>query len=188
MFRKLIFIILILSNTNSFSQKLFSNSNDFDLFHSYTRWGVQLDGLAYFPATYTSFNQYSFQTQYAVGYKFGLVYNINLSNHFGFKIGALAGQVPAIRNSFILYKEDINTSEDYHHKTWGAYSPIFNFSFPVLLEYRNFSIERFPLSLAAGMQIERTSAATMQPISLPPSLLARKNCWVTAMKRRKNIW
>ena len=173
MFRKLIFIILILSNANSFSQKLFSNSNDFDLFHSYTRWGVQLDGLAYFPATYTDFNQYSFQSQYAVGYKFGLVYNINLSNRFGFKIGALAGQVPAINTYFIFDKADIGTSQDYVHKNWPSYSPIFNFSFPVLFEYRNFSIERYTLSFAAGMQIERTSAATITDVY--------KNYYVTSV-------
>jgi len=161
MLRKIIFIILIISSTNSYSQRLFSFSKDFDLFYNYTRWGVQLDGLAYFPATYTGFNQYSFKSQYGIGYKFGLVYNINLSNHFGFKIGALAGQVPVINNYFVLDNKDIGTSNDYVHKNQARYSPIFNYSFPVLFEYRNFMINRFTLSLAAGIQVELTGASTI---------------------------
>ncbi len=143
------------------AQKLFDNSKDFDIFRNYTRWGIQLDALAYFPAEFDDPKQFSFQSQYGVGYHFGAVYNFNLNNHFGFQVGALAGQVAAINTYFVLDKDDINADQDYEHKNWPSYSPIFNFSFPVLLEYRNFTIDRYIISVDGGIQVSYTTGATI---------------------------
>ena len=159
MLKNLFFALFIVISGQLSAQKLFDNGKDFDIFHNYTNWGIQLDALAYFPAQVDAINQFSFQSQYALGYKFGLVYNFNLTNHFGLRIGALAGQVPAINTYFVLDQNDINASKDYQHQNWPSYSPIFNFSFPVLFEYRNFSIDRYILSLNGGIQIERTTGA-----------------------------
>jgi len=161
MLKKILLIALVLISFYSQGQQMFSNAKDYDIFRNYTKWGIQLDGLGYFPAHYTGFQKYSFQTQYAIGYQFGLIYNINLNNHFGFKIGALAGQVPAINTYFVLDKSLTGNANDYQHKEWPSYSPIFNYSFPVLLEYRNFSIDRYIISLNAGIHVARTSAATI---------------------------
>ncbi len=161
MIKKTALFLLLSFASNLSAQRLFDNSKDYDIFHHYTRWGIQLDGLAYFPAQITQTDAYSFKSQYALGYKFGLIYNLNMSNHFGFKIGALAGQVPAINTYFKLTPTQTGHSQTYEHKTKPVYSPIFNFSFPILLEYRNFSFYRYTLSFAAGMQIERTTAASL---------------------------
>ena len=161
MIKQYFLISFLFLATSINAQKLFNNSKDFDLFHSYTKWGVQLEGLLYFPAEIDPANNYSFYGQFGIGYKFGLVYNFNFTNRFGLHIGALAGQVPAINTYFLLKKDDINASSDYQHKKGASYSPIFNYSFPILFEYRNFSIDRYTLSFDGGIQIERTSGATI---------------------------
>jgi len=160
MFKYFLFVLFITTSTLS-AQKLFYNNKDFNIFNNYTKLGVQLDGLAYFPAKFDNTELFSLKSQYAIGYKFGLVYNINFSNHFGFRVGVLAGQAPAIRNYFVIDKKYINTNNDYEHKNWGKFGPIFNYSVPLLLEYRNFSFERFIISLNAGVQVERTMSANI---------------------------
>ncbi len=160
--RKLLFIsLLLLFSTNTTSaQRMFDNGKDFDIFRNYTRWGIQVDGLVYFPAAYDNPQAYSFQSQLSWGYKFGLVYNLSFNNHFGFKLGALTGQTPVINTYFILNKDDINATEDYYHKKGAVYSGLFqNFSFPLLFEYRNFSIDRYIINFNAGIQIQRTANA-----------------------------
>ena len=157
---KKIAIALFFLSINAQAQKMFDSGKDFDIFHSYTKWGVQVEGLGYFPAQITPTNDNAFKSQMGIGYKLGLVYNVNLSNHFGIRLGALAGKVPAINTYFVLNHSDLNTTNDYFHKKWAKYSP-FNFSFPVLLEYRNFSLNRFILSFDAGIQVERTSSAVI---------------------------
>ena len=159
MIKKATLLILLMISAAGFSQRMFTNDKSFDIFHNYTRWGIQLDGLLYFPATYDDPNQYSFQSQLALGYKFGFVYNFSLSNHVGFRVGALTGQVPAINTYFILKKEDIDAQTDYYHREGARYSPFFSsFSFPLLLEYRIFAIDRYIINLDAGAQIERTGS------------------------------
>ncbi len=161
MLKKLVLsIFLVLTSTLS-AQRLFDNSHDFDLFHHYTRWGVQLDGLGFFPGYADPVKALSFETQYALGYKFGVVYNINLNNHFGFKIGALAGQIPAIKTYFVLSPAATGQNVNYEHKK-TVYSPVFNYSFPILFEYRNFIIDRYTLSFATGVHIEHTAATGLK--------------------------
>ena len=163
----LISFLFLASITNA--QKLFNNSKDFDLFNSYTKWGIQLDGLVYFPATLEESQSLQFKSQYGLGYKFGLVYNFNLTNNFGLKIGALAGQVPAINPYSMSVKTEksmINTYDKLfitysHNKKQTDYSPIFNYSFPILFEYRNYGIDRYILSFDGGIQIERTTGAVI---------------------------
>lgn len=162
--RKLLIITFLITFTtnNMLSQKMFHKGNDFDIFHQYTQWGLQLDGLVYFPAIYDNPNAYSFQSQLATGYKLGLIYNLNINNHFGFKIGALTGLTPAINNFFILEKNQINTTEDYYHKKGAKYNQFFtNFSFPFLFEYRNFLIDSYIINLNAGIHVERTETANI---------------------------
>ncbi len=143
------------------AQTYFDNDKSFDLFKNYTRWGIQMDGLMYFPATIQNTTEnLSFQTQIALGYKAGLVYNFNIVNHLGIRVGALLGQAPAINTYFQLPKERTGEAEDYYHRQPAVYSPL-NFSFPILFEYRNFSIYRYTLSFDAGIQIERTSKTTL---------------------------
>ena len=161
MLKKIFLIGLLLIATGGNAQRLFSNSRSYDLFNSFTKWGVQLDGLLYFPADIDKTDNFSFRSQFATGYKFGLVYNLNFSNHFGFRFGALAGQAPAINTYFVLGKDEINASTDYLHKKGATRGPIFNFSIPLLLEYRNFLIDRYTLSLDAGIQFELTKGATL---------------------------
>jgi len=159
MIKKIVLGILLTFSAQTFSQRLFTNDKSFDIFHNYTRWGVQIDGLLYFPADYDDPTQYSFQSQLALGYNFGLVYNFSLSNHIGFRVGALTGQTPAINTYFVLKKDDVNADFDYFHKKGARYNPFFsNFSFPLLLEYRNFSIDRYILNFDAGAQIQRTGS------------------------------
>ncbi len=160
--KKYLFLSIIIFSNQLFAQKLFENNKDFDIFRNYTRWGIQLDGLAYFPATIDNPEHFSFQSQYGIGYQFGAVYNFSINNHFGLRVGALAGQMPAINTYFILDKNDLGTGQDYEHKTWPSYSPVFNFSFPILFEYRNFSIDRYILSLNAGIHIDYTSGTTIR--------------------------
>jgi len=155
-----IFIITFFSlffSWTSHAQRMFDNGKDYDIFYAYTRWGIQIDGLLYFPADYDNPNAYSFQTQTAAGYKFGVVYNWSIDNHFGFRIGALLEQNPALNTYFILPAEETGASTDYEHEKGAQYSSFFkNFSFPILIEYRNFSIDRYVLNLDIGFQIERT--------------------------------
>ncbi len=144
------------------AQKVFDNSKNFDIFHNYTRWGIQIDGLGYLPAKIDYPNKFSFDSQLSLGYKFGVVYNISLTNNFGFKAGALLGQAPAINTYFLLDKNEIGTNQNYEHKKGAVYSPFLsNFSFPLLFEYRNFSIDRYILNFDAGIQIQRTGATEL---------------------------
>ncbi len=157
--KKSIFILLlILLSFNANAQRMFSHDKSYDIFYNYTNWGIQLDALTYFPATLSGDQTNSYKTQYGVGWKAGLVYNLNFSNHFAFRLGALAGQVPAFNTYFILQKDDIKTTENYFHRKGARYSPI-NFSIPLLFEYRNFTIDRYIMSFDAGIQVERTSSA-----------------------------
>ncbi len=157
--KKIITIMLLLWINTSFSQ-FFDNDKSFNIFKNYTKWGVQVDGLAFLPANISGEKgNTSFQSQIGLSYKAGLVYNLNVVNHFGFRIGALLGQAPAINTYFLLRKEEINSDKDYANKNGAIYSPL-NFSFPILAEYRNFSIYRYIISLSAGIQIQRTSATT----------------------------
>ncbi len=161
MLKKLFLISLFFVITGTNAQRLFSNSRSYDLFNSYTHWGIQLDGLVYFPAEIDPIDHFSFRSQFGIGYKFGLVYNLNFSDNFGFRFGVLAGQVPVINTYFVLDKEDMNTNDDYQYNKASSYSPVFNFSMPLLLEYRNFLIDRYTLSLDTGIQIELTKGATI---------------------------
>jgi len=162
---KLFFSLLIITGLQVNAQKLFTNSKSFDIFRNYTRWGIQLDALGYFPAEIDNPDQFSFQSQLAFGYKFGLVYNLSFNDNFGFRIGALTGQVPAINTYFILNKSETGTESDYFHKKGAQYSSFFkNFSFPLLFEYRNFSIDRYIINFDAGIQIERTGAAIIDEV------------------------
>ena len=158
---KAILWCLLLTTIHTQAQTYFDNDKSFNLFKNYTNWGIQLEGLMYFPASIDNTTRnLSFQTQVALGYKAGLVYNFNIVNHFGIHIGALLGQAPAINTYFQLPKERSGLSDDYYHKKSAIYSPL-NFSFPILFEYRNFSIYRYTLSLGAGMQIQRTTATNL---------------------------
>ncbi len=161
MLKKIFLISLFFIVSGTYAQRLFSNSRSFDLFNGYTKWGLQLDGLLYFPAEIDKTNNFSFHSQFGIGYKFGAVYNLNASDHFGFRFGLLAGQVPAINTYFVLDKDEINAGSDYQYKKGSSYSPIFNFSIPILFEYRNFLINRYTISLDAGIQIELTKGATI---------------------------
>jgi len=161
MMKQYLLISFLFLATFTNAQKLFTNSKDFNIFHGYTKWGIQLDGLLYFPAEIDPANNISFYSQYGIGYKLGPIYNLNFTNHFGLRVGALVGQVPAINTHFLLKKDDINASDDYQHKKWAIYSPMFNYSFPILFEYRNFSIDRYTLSFDGGIQIERTTGAVI---------------------------
>jgi len=163
MFKTLIFIgSFILFSSSIVAQKVFDNSKDFDIFHNYTRWGIQVDALGFLPADIDYPYQFSFDSQLSFGYKFGVIYNISFTNNFGFKAGALLGQDPAINTYFVLDKEEIGTTSDYEHNNGPVYSSFFsNFSFPLLFEYRNFSIDRYILNFDAGIQIQRTGAATL---------------------------
>ncbi len=163
--KRLIFSLLLFVVLDLNAQQLFTNSKSFDIFRNYTRWGIQLDALAYFPADIDNPDKFSFQSQLAVGYKFGLVYNLSFTDNFGFRVGALTGQAPAINTYFILKTTDTGAENDYFHKKGAKYSALFgNFSFPLLFEYRNFSIDRYILNFDAGIQIERTAAATINEV------------------------
>jgi len=157
MLRKTVLLLFIFIVTTGSAQKLFDSGRDYDIFHSFTKWGIQVEGLGYFPAEITPTEYNSFKSQMGIGFKLGGIYNINFTNHFGIRLGALVGKAPAINTYFVLAHNDINTTNDYYHKKWAKYSP-FNFSFPIQFEYRNFSIDRFILSLDGGIQIERTSS------------------------------
>jgi len=156
----ILILLLILLSFNIHAQRMFSHDKSYDIFYNYTNWGIQLDALTYFPANLSGEQTNSYKTQYGIGWKAGLVYNLNFSNHFAFRLGALAGQVPAFNTYFILQKNDIKTTDDYYHRKGARYSPI-NFSIPLLFEYRNFSIDRYIMSFDAGVQIERTSSANI---------------------------
>ena len=159
-FKKILLLIFIF-NFSVGKAQFFDNDRSFDIFHSYTKWGVQVDGLAYLPATISGKKgDLSFQTQIGLSYKAGLVYNFNIVHHFGIRIGALLGQAPAINTFFLLKKQYINSDKDYANKKGARYSPL-NFSFPILFEYRNFSIYRYIINVSAGIQIQRTSPATI---------------------------
>jgi hypothetical protein len=163
--KRLVFSLLILISLPVSAQQLFTNSKSFDIFHNYTRWGIQLDALAYFPADIDDPGRFSFQSQLSFGYKFGLVYNLSFNDNFGFRIGALTGQTPAINTYFILKDSDTGSGSDYFHKKGARYSSLFsNFSFPLLFEYRNFTIDRYILNFDAGIQLERTGAAIITEV------------------------
>ena len=161
MLKKIFLIGLLFIATVSNAQRLFSNSRSYDLFNSFTKWGVQLDGLLYFPADIDKTDNFSFRSQFGIGYKFGLVYNLNITDNFGFRFGALAGQAPVINAYFVLDKNETGSSSNYKHDKGASYSPIFNFSIPVLFEYRNFLIDRYTLSFDAGIQFELTKGTTI---------------------------
>ena len=161
MLNKILLFSIFLMIGSTYAQRLFSNSRSFDLYNGYTKWGIQIDGLLYFPAEIDQTNNFSFRSQFGIGYKFGAVYNLNASNHFGFRFGVLAGQVPALNTYFVIDKDEINASDNYQHKKGSSYSPVFNFSIPILFEYRNFLINRYTLSLDAGIQIELTKGTTI---------------------------
>jgi hypothetical protein len=163
--KRLIFIIIILFSLQINAQKFFNRSKSYDIFHKYTRWGIQLDGLGYFPAKYDDPTKFSFQSSMSLGYKFGLVYNISFHDNFGFRVGALTGQTPAINTYFVLKTTDTGASEDYYHKQPARYSSLFtNFSFPLLFEYRNFTIDRYIINFNEGIQVERTGKAIITEV------------------------
>ena len=154
----LTFIILSIEQVHA-QQKMFKSDFSYNIFDVYANWGIQADPLAYFSASITrTQGDIELTPQYSFGYKFGLVYNFNFTNHFSLKVGALVGRVPAINTYFKLKNTDIGELHGYEHQKFATYSP-FNFSFPVLLEYRNFMSQDFIFHLDAGIQIDRTSAA-----------------------------
>ncbi len=139
----------------------FKPQNSYDVFGNYSRLGLQLDGLAYMPAQIgTPPSGTSFKSQWSLGYKAGLVYNFTIVPNFGFRIGALIGQTPAINTSFKLDASRTGESQDYIHTKGPVYSAL-NFSFPLLAEYRNFMLPSFVSSWAAGIQVQRTGPAVL---------------------------
>ena len=156
MIKKTGFIIFLLFTAQVFAQGFINYKNNSDVFDNYTRWGIQIDGLLYSPAEIETLNSYDFKSNYATGYKFGLVYNLSFSTHFGFKTGILMAQMPVIVSEFTLPGNTINTDKDYHH-TGSIYSGLFNnFSIPLLFEYRNYTFNRFIINMDAGIHLDKT--------------------------------
>ena len=139
----------------------FKTQKSYDIFANYTRFGFQVDGLAYMPASIAEAPQgTSFKSQWSLGYKAGVVYNFRIVPNFGFRIGALIGQTPAINTYFKLDASRTGESQDYIHTKGAIYSAL-SFSFPLLAEYRNYTFEPFVTSLAAGIQVQRTGPAVL---------------------------
>jgi len=139
----------------------FKPQSSYDIFANYSRLGLQLDGLVYSPAEIgTPPDGTSFKTQSSLGYKAGLVYNFTVVPNFGLRIGALIGQTPAINTYFKLDASRTGEPEDYIHTKGATYSAL-SFSFPLLVEYRNFLWDPVVSSLAAGIQVQRTGPAVL---------------------------
>jgi len=154
-------LLFIIISYQASAQRMFDNDRSYNIFRNYTHWGVQVEPLLFFPATFSPQPTNNFKSQYGLGYKAGLIYNLSLSNHLGFRFGALLGQVPVFNTYFVLNKNEISENMDYFHKKGAIYSPL-NYSIPIMIEYRMFMIERYVLNLSAGTQIEYVSNANLQ--------------------------
>ncbi len=152
-------LLLLIGLAFSGQSQYFKNQKAYDVFGNYTRFGFQLDGLVFSPAeTGPAPEGTSFKSQSSLGYKAGVVYNFRVVPNFGFRIGALIGQTPAINTYFELGANRTAETDDYIHKKGPVYSAL-SFSFPLLAEYRNFSFDPFVTSLKAGIQVQRTGAS-----------------------------
>ncbi len=160
MVKKIALVLLILISINTQAQRLFDNDRSYDIFHNYTHWGIQLEPLLFFPADYAGTPATGFKSQVGFGYKAGLIYNMSLSNRIGFRFGAMLGQVPAMNTYFMLSTSETGESTDYFHKEGAVYSGL-NYSIPIMFEYRMFMFDRYVTNLSAGIQVERTSPATI---------------------------
>ncbi len=157
--QKTFFLLLLLIGLPFPGQsQYFKNQNAYDVFGNYTRFGLQLDALVFSPAeTGPAPEGTSFKSQSSLGYKAGVVYNFRVVPNFGFRIGALIGQTPAINTYFELDADRTGEDQSYTNNQGAIYSSL-SFAFPLLAEYRNFSFDSFVTSLTAGIQIQRTGA------------------------------